>query len=164
VDTRPFVAYWSAISPFLGGSLAGPRRRFAKLRRVRHGLVMVAGEAGSVPAAAHSALCLQMLSLTACKTLGARARIQAFRRLRARFLNQVAGPGAGRREERQYIRYTIADLFQWHYFGSKDHVSCSKLSACTTERHQTSDTLHPGSSQIFGYLTVYSSTRKNISD
>ena len=134
------------------------------MRRVRHGPVMVACEEGSVPAAAHSALCLQMLSLTACKTLGARARIQAFRRLRARFLNQVAGPGAGRREERQYIRYTIADLFQWHYFGSKDHVSCSKLSACTTERHQTSDTLHPGSSQIFGYLTVYSSTRKNISD
>jgi len=71
------------------------------MRRVRHGLVMVAGEPGSVPAAAHSVLCLQMPSLTVCKTLGAHARIQAFRRMRARFLNERAGPGAGRLEERR---------------------------------------------------------------
>jgi len=71
------------------------------MRRVRHGLVMVAGEPGSVPAAAHSVLCLQMPSLAVCKTLGAHARIQAFRRMRARFLNERAGPGAGRLEERR---------------------------------------------------------------
>jgi len=65
------------------------------MRRVRQGPVMVAGEPGSAPAAAHSALCLQLLILAACKTLGAHARIQAFRRLRDRFLNERAGPGAG---------------------------------------------------------------------
>jgi len=69
------------------------------MRRVRHGPVMVAGESGSVPAAAHPALYLQMPSLAACKTLGAHALIQAFRRLRARFLNERAGPGAGRKED-----------------------------------------------------------------
>jgi len=69
------------------------------MRRMRNGLVMVAGEPGSVPAAAHSALCLQMPSLAVSKTLGAHARIQAFRRLRARFLNERAGPGAGCRED-----------------------------------------------------------------
>ena len=45
-----------------------PRRRFAKFRRVCHGPVMVAGEPGSVPAAAHSDLCLQMPSLDGSKT------------------------------------------------------------------------------------------------
>jgi len=64
------------------------------MRRVR---VMVAGEPGSVTAAAHSALCLQVPILVVCRTLGAHPRIQAFRRLRARFLNERAGPGAGRR-------------------------------------------------------------------
>ena len=72
------------------------------MRRVRHDPVMVAGEPDSVSAAAHSALCLQIPSLVVCKTLGAHARIQAFRRLRARFLNQRAGPGDSRREERQF--------------------------------------------------------------
>jgi len=61
-----------------------PRRKFAKMRRVRHGPVMVAGKPGSVPADAHSALCLQMPSLAVCKTLGAHARIQAFRRCTCR--------------------------------------------------------------------------------
>jgi len=63
------------------------------MRRVRHGPVMVACEEGSVPAAAHSALCLQMLSLTAFKTLGAHAHIQAFRRLRARFVERASRAG-----------------------------------------------------------------------
>jgi len=67
------------------------------MRRVYHGLVMVLVEPGSVPAVAHSALCLQMPSLAVRKTFGAHAHIQAFRRLRARFLNEQAGPGAGRR-------------------------------------------------------------------
>jgi len=69
------------------------------MRRVRHGQVMVVGEPGSVRAAAHSRrhMCLQMPRLTASKTLGAHARIQAFRRLHARFLNERARPGAGRR-------------------------------------------------------------------
>jgi len=70
------------------------------MRHVRHDPVMVEGEPGSVPAAAHSALCLQVPNLVVSKTLGAHARIQAFRRLRARFLNQRARPGAGRREKR----------------------------------------------------------------
>ena len=71
------------------------------MRRVRHGPVMVAGKPGSVPVAAHSALYLQMPSLTVSKTLGAHARMEVFRCLRARFLNERAGPGAGRREEIQ---------------------------------------------------------------
>ena len=40
------------------GQKFGPRRRFAKMRRVRHGLVMAAGEQDRVPAAAYSILCL----------------------------------------------------------------------------------------------------------
>ena len=68
------------------------------MHRVRHGLVMVAGEPCSVPAAAHSALYLQMPSLAVSKTLGAHAHIQAFRRQRARFVNERVGPGAGRRQ------------------------------------------------------------------
>jgi len=40
----------------LKGQKFVPRRRFAKMRH--HGPVMVAGEPGSLPAAAHSALCL----------------------------------------------------------------------------------------------------------
>ena len=71
------------------------------MRRVRHGLVMVAGEPDSVPTGAHSALCLQIPRLSVNKLLGAHARIQTFRRLRARFLNERARPGAGRREERR---------------------------------------------------------------
>jgi len=63
------------------------------MRRVNHGPVMEACEAGSVPAAVHSALCMQMLSLTAFKTLGAHARIQAFRRLRARFFERASRAG-----------------------------------------------------------------------
>ena len=74
-----------------------PRRRFAKMHHVHHGPVMVAGEPGSVPAVAHSVLCLQLPSLAACKTLGAHVHFQVFKCLRARFLNKRAGPGAGRR-------------------------------------------------------------------
>jgi len=63
------------------------------MRRVRHGPVMVAGEEGSVPATAHSALCMQMPSLAAFKMLSAHARIQAFRRLRARFFDRASRAG-----------------------------------------------------------------------
>jgi len=71
-----------------------PLRQFAKMRLVQHVPVMAAAEPDSVPAGAHSSLCLQMPSLSVRKTLGAHARIQAFRRLRARFLNKQARPGA----------------------------------------------------------------------
>ena len=79
------------------------------MRRVRHGPLMVAYKPVSVLAAAHSTLYLQMPSLTVFKTLGAHARIQEFRCLRARFLNERAGPGAGRRRasadyDAQYIK------------------------------------------------------------
>jgi len=72
-----------------------PWRQIAdlKMRRVRHGPVIVAAETVSVPVVAHSPLCLQMSSLTVIKTLGAHARIQAVRRLRARFLNERTGSG-----------------------------------------------------------------------
>jgi len=105
---------------------------------------MVAGEPGSVPAAVHSALCLQLPSLAVCKTLGTHARIQTFRRLCARFLNELARPGAGRREERQWHPLHNCWFVPLASFWEQNHVSCSTLSACTTERHQTSDTLHPG--------------------
>jgi len=74
-----------------------PWRRFAKMRRGRQGPVMVAGEPGSVPETAQSALCLQLPTLPACKTLGSRAHIQAFRRPCARFLNERARPDRSKR-------------------------------------------------------------------
>ena len=44
------------------------------------GPVMLSGEQDSVSAAAHLASCLQLSGLAACKTLGAHACIQVFRR------------------------------------------------------------------------------------
>jgi len=73
--------------------------------------------------------------------LGAHARIQAFRRLRARFLNEVAGLGAGRKDGD--IRYKIADLFQWHYFGSKR--PCFLFEIVGMYNGKTSDFRHPSS-------------------
>ena len=55
---------------------------------------MVAGETGSVSAAAHSAACLHLPGLAAYKTSGAHPRIQAFGRLGARFFEEVGEPGA----------------------------------------------------------------------
>jgi len=68
---------------------------------------MVAGEPGSVPAAAHPALCLRLPNLAACQILGAHAHIQAFRRLRARFLNEQAGTGAWSESNRIRKRYNL---------------------------------------------------------
>ena len=59
------------------------RQTFAKCR-VRQCPVIVAGETGNVPAAFLAALCLQLPSLAACQMLGAHARIQALKHLRAR--------------------------------------------------------------------------------
>ena len=69
---------------------------------------MVAGEPDSMPAHAHLTLCLHLSSLAGRKTLGAHARIQAFRRQCARFFERASlvgwalgvktgqiGPGAG---------------------------------------------------------------------
>jgi len=61
------------------------QQTFAKCR-VRQGLVIVGGEVktGNMPAAFLAALCLHLPSLAACQMLGAHARIQALKRLRAR--------------------------------------------------------------------------------
>ena len=63
--------------------------------------------------------------------------------------------GAGRKDGD--IHYTIADLFQWQYFGNK-WPCCFVFEI--VGMYKTSDFRHPSS----GYPTVYSSTRKNISD
>jgi len=57
------------------------------------GLVIVAVEPDSVPAAAHLASYLQLPGLAACKTLDAHACIQAFRRRCARFFERASRAG-----------------------------------------------------------------------
>jgi len=53
--------------------------------------VMVACEAGSMPAGSHSDACLKHPSLVACKTSGAHTCIQALQQLCADFSNERAG-------------------------------------------------------------------------
>jgi len=106
---------------------------------VRHDPVMVAGEPGIVPPIAHSVLCLQMPSLTVSKTLGAHTRIQVSGACALVFWTSEPDRALGAGRKDCDIWYTVANLFQW---GPNNRISCSKLSACTIERNQTSNTLH----------------------